>query len=170
METIAENRTVITRKYFFEAMAAVDNYRSSALNGMATLGGAWVILLVFTLLQHGSLIMAFSELGILTVIGIWLVFLYPRGKYKKAYRVMKFENDGNMERRVRFYDATCIIDTAGKTITLPYSDIAKVTVTRHLLVMTLNDKTGTFVCLDGFTKGNAEMIKEHISGYLKEAN
>lgn len=164
MEPIAKNHTVITKKLFYEAMAAADNYRASALKGMAMLAGAWAILLIFTLLLDGSMIMALVELGILALIGVWLVYMLPRGKYKKAYSVFCSRSGGNPERTTLFYEDHCVTDGTA----VFYEEIDTMKETKHLLVLKSRDKTGLILSLDGFTQGDCKTATEQINQYREE--
>lgn len=160
METIAENKTTITQKLFYEAMAAADNYRSSALKGMAVLMGGWLVLL-FTLMQGFPVQMALMEFTVIAAAGVWLLVLMPRGKYKRAYQKLLSRTD-DMTRTVLFYEDFCVVDPEGSKVTFAYKEIVRLRRTRHLMVFTVADKTGTFIDMDNFTKGSADALERLI--------
>lgn len=161
METIAENKTAITKKLFFEAMAAADSYRGSALKGMSVLLGGWMILLLFTLLQGFPVQMALMELFVIAAVGVWLLVVMPRGKYKRAFQKLQ-ERSEDMTRTVLFFEDFCVVDPEGSNVSFRYQEIVRLRRTRHLMVFTVADKTGTFVDMDSFTKGSADALERLI--------
>lgn len=164
MEKIAENTTTVNKKLYYEAMTAADDYRSSALNSIYTLLGAWAILLAYTLMRGVNVIMVFVELGILTLAGLWLLLILPRRKYSKAYYAYWSECGGKMERKTVFYEECCVADGT----VLAYKDMDVVKQTKRLLVLRTADKTGVILLLDGFTLGSGQAVADQIHKIREE--
>lgn len=163
METVAENTTVVSKKLYYEASAAVDKSRGYAWKGVGILGLGWVVFALVTLLLKGSPAMALGELLVLAAVGVWLLWVFPRRKYSRGFKAMCDRNGGNMERRILFYEDCCVVEMWDSTVTIDYSQIEKTTRTKNALVITCFDKTGTMVSLDGFSKGDAQTVIHYIN-------
>lgn len=161
MQTIAENETIITKQLFFEAMAAAGGYRSTARKGMGVLLGGWLILLLFTVTQGFPIQMALMELAVIAAAGVWLLVILPRGKYNRAFQKLQ-DRSADMMRTVLFYNDFCVVDPDGSNVTFAYKEIVRLRRTRHLMVFTVADKTGTYIDIDGFTKGSADTLERLI--------
>lgn len=162
MDIIAENTTTITKSLFFEAMAAADNYRASALRGLGVLLLAWLALLGVTVYAGMNMSITMIELALIGAAGIWMLVILPRHKYTRAYNAMENKCGGNMERTVYFFEEHCEVHAASGVTSIGYDEINQVTQSKHALVLTAEDKTGVMAALDGFTVGDAQTVKEMI--------
>lgn len=162
MEPIAENTTTVTQPLFFEAMAAADNYRETALKGMGVMAAAWVVLAGITVFRGMSLGLALMELAVLAAVGLWLIVLYPRSRYKRGFKAMQDRYDGDLTRQIHFYRDRLVIDTCLNSAEFTYHEIIRIRKTRNLLLLVCADKTGLFFALDGFSKGDADTVVQAV--------
>ncbi len=170
MNPIAENHTEITRKLFFEGMDAASGaeYRKTANKAVLAFAALWAALFVFSVSQGMNMIILAGEFLLIALIALWLLFLFPLFKTKRAYKIMEERSGGNMERVFRFYSDFLTVESGAGEITVQYGDIIKYAGTKRLLVFTCRDKTGVMLARDGFVSGSAEIILNQINSIQEE--
>lgn len=162
MDIIAENKTTVTKSLFFEAMAAADNFRASALRGLGVLLLAWGALLGVTVFAGMNMRITMMELAMIGAAGIWLVVILPISQYTRAYNAMEKKCGGKLEHTIFFFEAHCEVHSAAGMTAIGYDEIEQVTQSKHALVLTAEDKPNVMAALDGFTFGDAQTVKEMI--------
>lgn len=158
METIAENRTLVTKSLFFEAMSAAGKAKTSGLRAVLVLAVLWLALLGLTLWQGMPLASAFIELAVIAAVGFWILAILPRGQYRKAFLLLEKRSHGQMERTLTFFPDQFFVVSGGEKLRFSYSEIVSWKETKHLLVLTCADKTGIMMDKQGFSKGDAQTV------------
>ena len=161
MQPIAENSFTITKALFYEGMLRVsrENYGKFAKKALLVLAGLWVILLIITLSTGGAFPQALGYLVILAFAGIWICVVMPRSNAKRAFRKLLAQSDGDLHRRTHFYEDHLVI---GEDTAIDYSQVTQILTSRHLLILICEDRRGILLLMEGFTVGNAMLVRSQI--------
>lgn len=162
MKLIAENRIEITRQLFNEGMRTIENKKYKKLTWKIAL----IILAICAagamfLLHTGSSLVYLAGEGIFFAAMLaWVAYMLPRNKRKSSYQAMCRKSGGVPARTVRFYqEHMTILSETGNETTILYKDVLECHETKHLWVLISREKIGVLLKKDGFTTGNAEIIK-----------
>lgn len=165
METIAENKTVITKSVYRQAASAISGTGKMLRIGMVVLAGVWVAFFAFTMATHGNVSLAMFQLAILAVAFSYVVY-HSYSRNKKGYKKMMLRHRNVPERTMYFYDDHLQVDSDGFLEEFPYETIKKIVSTKKLLILVTEGGLGIIVSRDGFTKGNSDLILNKIQSHI----
>ena len=160
MEHLAENRTVINKKRFREGMLRIsrDNYGKAAKKSMLIFLGVWLLFAAVTLMNGGSISMTLGGLVLVGLIGLWICVYLPRYNAGRFWKAQEAKYGSVMERLTRFYPDHLTVTGEGVEKTVPYTEIADIRESRHLLVLVCHNNTGILLEKSGFSGLNQSEI------------
>lgn len=166
MEILAENRFQLTKPLFFEGMARIskDTYGKWAKKFTLILLLVWAASAALLLCIGGTLIQGMIYLVPMSAICLWMNFLIPRSRAKKAWAALVSRCGENPERITRFYADHLQIESSGAEKSFAYSDITEIKETTHLLVLIYGEKQGIILAKDGFSIGDSERVLALVQG------
>lgn len=163
-QLIAENRVTVNKKLFMEGSDALRSQKSKKILRiiiliLAVLFSATAIWLVS---QGGSLIFTIGEFLFISFLILWIFVIMPRNKSATKFKLMaRNTSDGTLTRTTQFFSTYLLASTeTGKTLTIPYKDIASWLETRHLWVLVSKNHQAIMLGKDSFTQGSMEEVKK----------
>ena len=85
--------------------------------------------------------------------------MIPRSNAKRAFRKLLAQSDGDLHRRTHFYEDHLVI---GEDTAIDYSQVTQILTSRHLLILICEDRRGILLLMEGFTVGNAMLVRSQI--------
>lgn len=161
MEPIAQNSFAITKALFFEGMRRVsrEGYGKFAIKALLALAMLWIVLLIITLASGGDVLHTFGYLAILALIGVWICLVMPHSNAKRAFAKLQAQSNGHLQRTTCFFDDYLQITAENTVTTISYSQVTRILTSKHLLILTCEDKRGILLLLNGFSVGDARIVR-----------
>ena len=95
--------------------------------------------------------MTLGGLALVGLIGLWICVYLPRYNAGRFWKAQEAKYGSVMERLTRFYPDHLTVTGEGVEKTVPYTEIADIRESRHLLVLVCHNNTGILLEKSGFS-------------------
>ncbi len=162
MERLAENQFTVTKKLFYEGMRLIsrDSYGKFAKKATIFLLGVWLVLFLVILAAKGNVLIGLGELALVGVLCAWLHVFLPRSRARSAFK--RLERRGELNRTTRFYSDHFEVESENRREEIGYEQVKDILQSPNLLVLICKNRVGIMLSLEGFTLGDAELVRSLI--------
>ncbi len=146
----------------------VSGYRKSVQRLLTGFGVIWLVLLglfLANMMTPGAVVGTLVTLVLLTP---WLTLLYPTMRFKRPFEAMALKNDGDMHRRVEFFDEDFAVISRSKVKRFFYEEVIRIGETRNLFLLECGEGVNIMVSKSGFSSGNWPEVRAKLI-YIKES-
>ena len=159
------NHIHITRALFDEGMRAAESaaYKKAIRKMALILFIIYLAVAIWLLHTGGSLIFLLGESIFLGALLFWLTVMLPGTRRKSKYKAMMQGGNDIPERTVKFYqNHLSVLAHTGKETLIQYKDIQNWKETKHLYILSCNNKMSVLLDKNGFVTGDFQTIKNVI--------
>lgn len=146
----------------------VSGYRKSVQRLLTGFGVICLVLLglfLANMMPPGAVVGTLVTLVLLTP---WLTVLYPRMRFKRPFEAMALKNDGDMHRRVEFFDQDFAVISGSRVKRFFYEEVIRIGESRNLFLLECGEGVNIMVSKCGFASGDWQAVRAKLI-YIKES-